>query len=552
MSELTDGSVIASEQSFLLPKKQLFSPQQENESYTEQIDESDLKIKQPTENLAVVISESANENNTRLWEELDRPWPSTFDRSISILASPLINAMEVELFTKSPKPGSTPLALARRRNLDRGFYTPNVADALSGLRSGNRRGDEEDDQGDSFRLGIAKIQSLDFWKSNAVPNIENVKTIQQQKTEKAKEYRKLILKKAQNSPGTASLKSNNSKSERPSNQVKVDSNASPKTVTATTFAQCVFNLANILMGMGLLGLPFAFKAAGWIGGGLSLLFFGILTWRTAVLIGRTLNGDPRPCSYFQESPYLSPMIPGSNAKARMYPPISSFPDIARASFGQTGCIIISVLLYFELFSCVCIFLVSIGDHLHELFPSITSTTHIAVATSISLVPTVLLRTPALLSYFSMMGTVATITVVLVVIGTAIANGDISEVVAEKEGFTVDEEYHTQWRPEGLVLSLGIVSYCFSGHAIVPSIYSSMKKPQDFEKMATFTFAVVVASCFAVAVSGYFMFGATVQDQVTLSLKQNCSAVKLMNALTSLMVLTGTLLLKYSSYNLFHC
>jgi hypothetical protein len=49
----------------------------------------------------------------RLLEEMDLPWPSTFERSVSLLASPIINPQAALHFTKSPKPGNTPLALRR-------------------------------------------------------------------------------------------------------------------------------------------------------------------------------------------------------------------------------------------------------------------------------------------------------------------------------------------------------------------------------------------------------------------------------------------------------
>ena len=50
----------------------------------------------------------------QLWEEMDQPWPATFERTMSLLASPVIGAAEVDEFTKSPKPGNTPLANRRR------------------------------------------------------------------------------------------------------------------------------------------------------------------------------------------------------------------------------------------------------------------------------------------------------------------------------------------------------------------------------------------------------------------------------------------------------
>ncbi len=60
-----------------------------------------------------------------LWEEMDAPWPATFERSISLLASPVIKAEKAKDFTKSPKPGNTPIALRRRMLVSRimfGFF----------------------------------------------------------------------------------------------------------------------------------------------------------------------------------------------------------------------------------------------------------------------------------------------------------------------------------------------------------------------------------------------------------------------------------------------
>lgn len=48
----------------------------------------------------------------------------------------------------------------------------------------------------------------------------------------------------------------------------------------------------------------------------------------------------------------------------------------------------------------------------------------------------------------------------------------------------------------------------------------MKKPQEYESMIGFTFTVVSFCCLIVAVSGYWMFGSLVDDQITLSLEKN--------------------------------
>ena len=90
------------------------------------------------------------------------------------------------------------------------------------------------------------------------------------------------------------------------------------------------------------------------------------------------------------------------------------------------------------------------------------------------------------------------------------------------------------------ISFGLIAYAFSGHAVVPSIYKSMKNTNEFEKMVNITFAGVTFSCLIVALSGYHMFGSTVDDQVTLSLQKSepGGASKAMTMLTWLMILTA--------------
>ena len=73
---------------------------------------------------------------------------------------------------------------------------------------------------------------------------------------------------------------------------------------------------------------------------------------------------------------------------------------------------------------------------------------------------------------------------------------------------------------------------------MPSIFCSMQRPQDFEQVVNISFAIVLVSCLAVGLSGYYMFGSFVLDQVTLSLEQNSSAEFAMMILTYLMILTA--------------
>lgn len=290
----------------------------------------------------------------------------------------------------------------------------------------------------------------------------------------------------------------------------------------------------------MLGLPFLFQESGWIGGTFVIFSFSLVTWRTSILIGRELNGDPRPNHNFFDSPYLSPHAPGSSEKARMLKPIYSFPDIARAAFGEWGAVVLGVILYFEIFSCLCIFIVAVGDHLYTLFPQVEETTLFKITAVILVIPTAIVRTPTLLSYLSAVGTVTTMFVVLSVLASGITEGDITEKVAARyDAVESAKPYHIFWNTSGLPLSFGLVAYCFSGHAVVPSVYCSMKKPQEYESMVHYTYFVVTGSCLVIAVSGYYMFGSMIRDQVTLSLElDSYNPPWTMTGLTWLMIFTG--------------
>jgi len=127
-----------------------------------------------------------------------------------------------------------------------------------------------------------------------------------------------------------------------------------------------------------------------------------------------------------------------------------------------------------------------------------------------------------------------------VAGSAIYRGDISAEVGAREGidFSVTPA-HKLWETSGLPVAFGLIAYTFSGHAIIPSIYTSMAKPQDYEKMIKYTFIAVTFSCLVVAVTGYYMFGSTVDDQVTISLEKSCGEDNIiMKAVTWLMILTA--------------
>jgi len=466
-------------------------------------------------------------------------WPQTFGRSISMLAG-RVTYQQVEWSMKSPRFGH--LEVIRRKKLEQGFYTPDpdVHRAIREREDGHADAHLPPGRGGANQK-INRMKSLDFPRPKnqslaVAPAPLSPGTVSglERKSMSAHEYRLEVLAKAKgNAATTAKVAAKEKKNGGPRRRRK--KKKVPDASEGSSFVQCTFNMSNILMGVGLLGTPFVLKSAGWIGGSAVIVIFAAITWRTSYLIGRLLNGDHRPTAAFG--------VPGHPDPVRTGTPLRSFPDISRQSFGNAGAVFLALVLYFELFSCLGIFFVSIGEYMAEMLPQYSTTQHEMLFAFLLAFPTILLKTARLLSYLSVVGTVSTLAVVFAVIASAVAEGDVTPRIAiDLHDADPHAGARALYRGAGLPLSLGLFAYCFSGHAIVPSIYTSMARPRDFEKMIDYTFVVVLVGCLAVSASGYLMFGSLVEDQVTLSLARldggGTQGGGAIDVLTALMVLTA--------------
>lgn len=161
--------------------------------------------------------------------------------------------------------------------------------------------------------------------------------------------------------------------------------------------------------------------------------------------------------------------------------IRSYPDIAHTAFGQTGRIIVATLLYLELYSFAVEFLILEGDNLAQLFPkmvmsiagkSLNAYQSFVILAALVILPTIWLRNLSLLSYISAGGVVASIVVVLAVAWVGVFDG---------VGF--HHHHGNLWNLNGLPTVIGLYASCYSGHAVFPNIYSSMKDRRQFSSVS---------------------------------------------------------------------
>ncbi|XP_019194528.1 PREDICTED: vacuolar amino acid transporter 1-like isoform X1 [Ipomoea nil] len=262
----------------------------------------------------------------------------------------------------------------------------------------------------------------------------------------------------------------------------------------SSFGQAVLNGINVLCGVGILSTPYAVKEGGWLG--LPILFiFAVLSYYTGILLRSCLDSQPG---------------------------LETYPDIGQAAFGSTGRVVISIILYVELYACCVEYIILEGDNLSSLFPNAhlnlgglhLDAHHVfALMATLAVLPTTWLRDLTVLSYISAGGVVASVLVVACLYWA----GFVDDV-----GF---ESKRTTLNLSTLPVAVGLYGYCYSGHAVFPNIYTSMENRNQFPAVLLASFGIVTLLYAGTAVMGYMMFGDSSESQFTLNMPNDLVSSK---------------------------
>ncbi|XP_057777213.1 amino acid transporter AVT1I-like [Salvia miltiorrhiza] len=260
-----------------------------------------------------------------------------------------------------------------------------------------------------------------------------------------------------------------------------------------TFITTCFNGLNALTGIGLLSIPYAVSQGGWLSL-TTLVGIAIICFYTALLLKKCMDSNPL---------------------------IKSYPDIGEHAFGKKGRAVISVFMYVELFLLAVEFLILEGDNLQKLFPhtevgvwgkTIGGKSLFIILTALVMLPTTWLRDLSLLAYVSAAGILAS----LILLATVFWIGAFEKVGFHEKGIL--------WRYSGMPTAVSFFTFCYCGHAVFPTICTSMKDKSQFPKVLLVCFVLSSISYGSMAVLGYLMYGENLMSQVTLNLPlQNISS-----------------------------
>ncbi|XP_020110109.1 amino acid transporter ANTL1-like [Ananas comosus] len=196
------------------------------------------------------------------------------------------------------------------------------------------------------------------------------------------------------------------------------------------------------------------------------------------------------------------------------PRIRTYPDIGEFAFGYLGRIFVSVFMYLELYLVAIGFLILEGDNLDKLFPdtklivgtvSIASKQLFVMLVALIILPTTWLRSLSVLAYVSAGGVLASVIVVFSVLWAATVDG---------VGFGERGRFLNL---SSLPTALGLYTFCYGGHAVFPTLCTSMKDKSKFSKVLLLCFITCTLNYGSMAILGYLMYGDSVNSQVTLNL-----------------------------------
>jgi len=274
----------------------------------------------------------------------------------------------------------------------------------------------------------------------------------------------------------------------------------------STFQQSLFNSVNILLGVGLLSVPYALKEGGWSALGV-LGLLGFVTNYTGKALIRCQESVCRP----KPGPPLTPeervkFLGSSSPEESRRQPLETYEDIGELAFGPKGRAFISAVLYIELIGTCGLFFILTGDHMSQLFDGAHSPEWYMIAAAAVMLPSTWLSDLSALSYVGLLGAGATLCLTGVV-GYDFLTADHMAGI---------EATHLA-NLETLPVTFGLLAFVFAGHAVFPSIYSSMEEPERYDDMLNVTYGVVGTVCVLMGAAGYVLFGDAVNEEITLNL-----------------------------------
>ncbi|KDP21930.1 hypothetical protein JCGZ_03068 [Jatropha curcas] len=272
--------------------------------------------------------------------------------------------------------------------------------------------------------------------------------------------------------------------------------SSPSTGTASAI-QTFGNIIVSVVGTGILGLPFAFRIAGWLAGSIGVIVAGIATYYCMLLLVQ--------CRDKQAS-----QEPTQETK--------TFGDLGYKCLGNAGRFLTEFLIFISQCGGSVAYLVFIGQNLASIFKShsypVSSFIFFLVLIEIALS---WIGSLSSLASFSIIADICNIIAMAVVV-----KEEVEKLVSGE--FKFSDRIAFTSNIGGLAFAGGMAVFCFGGLGMTLALEGSMKEKQKFPSLLAKAFTGIILVYVSFGFSGYMAYGDQTEDIVTLNLLDNWSTI----------------------------
>ncbi|KAL5739811.1 hypothetical protein ACOSQ2_028991 [Xanthoceras sorbifolium] len=277
----------------------------------------------------------------------------------------------------------------------------------------------------------------------------------------------------------------------------LQSSSSEGTGTASA-AQTLGNIIVSIVGTGILGLPFAFRVAGWFAGSLGVIIAGISTYYCMLLLVQCRD----KLASEEES-----------AQTKTY------GDLGYKCMGKAGGFLTEFLILTSQCGGSVAYLVFIGQNLLSIFKthnSLTFSSYIFLVIPIQIVLS-WINSLSSLSPFSIFADICNVLAMALVV-----KEDVEKILGGE--FSFGDRKAISSNIGGLPFAGGMAVFCFEGFGMTLALEASMRKRGSFSKLLAQAFTVITLVYLMFGFFGYMAYGDQTMDIVTLNLPHNCWSI----------------------------
>ncbi|KAG8100246.1 hypothetical protein GUJ93_ZPchr0013g34641 [Zizania palustris] len=266
-----------------------------------------------------------------------------------------------------------------------------------------------------------------------------------------------------------------------------------------TSVQTLGNVVVSIVGTGVLGLPYAFRTAGWVAGSLGVAAAGCATLYCMLLLV-----DCRDKLEDEE-------------QDEIYHGHYTYGDLGEKCFGTIGRCLTEILILISQAGGAVAYLIFIGQNLHSVFSQLMSPAAFIFAILLPVqIALSFIRSLSSLSPFSIFADVCNVLAMAIVIKEDLQLFD--------HPFANRNAFNGLW---AIPFTFGVAVFGFDGFSMTLALESSMAERKNFRWVLSQAVAGIIVVYASFGVCGYLAYGETTKDIITLNLPNNwsTSAVK---------------------------